>query len=58
MVDGPMSLISQILFLGPIFSKMERKYMNILVHKPNKHNQNIFQELFLDGKGKVVIRGN
>ncbi|MFJ7825612.1 NAD(P)-dependent alcohol dehydrogenase [Psychrobacillus sp. NPDC096623] len=55
MVGGPMSLISQILFLGPIISKMERKNMNILVHKPNKHDQNILQELFLDGTVRPVI---
>ncbi|WP_338000970.1 NAD(P)-dependent alcohol dehydrogenase [Neobacillus terrae] len=39
MVGGTMSLISQILFLGPLISKKERKNFNILVHKPNKQDQ-------------------
>lgn len=55
MVGGPMSLISQILFLGPIISKIEKKNMNILIHKPNKHDQNILLDLFVEGTVQPVI---
>lgn len=55
MVGGTLSLISQILFLGPLISKKDRKNMNILVHKPNKEDQNFLKELFLDGAIKPVI---
>jgi NADPH:quinone reductase-like Zn-dependent oxidoreductase len=55
MVGGKLSLISQILFLGPMMTKRERKNLNILVHRPNKQDQNFIQELFLEGKIKPVI---
>lgn len=55
MVGGSLSLISQILFIGPLISKMEGKNMKILVHKPNKQDQNLLQELFVDGKINPVI---
>ena len=55
MVGGPMSLISQLLLLGPMISKKERKNMNILVHKPNKQDQNFLQELFVAGKLEPII---
>lgn len=55
MVGGSVSLISQILFIGPLISKMEGKNMKILVHKPNKQDQNLLQELFADGKVNPVI---
>lgn len=55
MVGGPMSLISQILFLGPIISRMENKNMKILVHKPNKSDQNILLDLFVQGTVQPVI---
>lgn len=55
MIGGPMSLISQILFLGPIISKIEKKNMNILIHKPNKHDQNILLDLFVEGTVQPVI---
>lgn len=55
MIGGPMSLISQILFLGPIISKIEKKNMNILIHKPNKQDQNILLDLFVEGTVQPVI---
>ncbi|CAG9610159.1 NAD(P)-dependent alcohol dehydrogenase [Pseudoneobacillus rhizosphaerae] len=55
MVGGSLSLITQILFLGPLISKMEGKSMNILVHKPNKQDQNFLQELFVADKIRPVI---
>ncbi|MFT4413784.1 NAD(P)-dependent alcohol dehydrogenase [Fredinandcohnia humi] len=55
MVGGSLSLISQILFLGPLISKMYGKNMKILVHKPNKQDQNFLQELFVDGKINPII---
>ena len=50
MIGGSMSLILQILLLGPIIFKTERKKMAILVHKPNKNDQNFLKELFVAGK--------
>ena len=55
MVGGTLSLISQILILGPMISKKDRKNLNILVHKPNKEDQNFLKELFLAGSIKPVI---
>lgn len=55
MIGGPMSLISQIMLFGPIISMIEKKNMKILIHKPNKDDQNILQELFVAGKIKPVI---
>lgn len=55
MVGGNLSLISQILLLGPVITKREGKNMNILVHRPNKQDQNFIMELFLDGKVTPVI---
>lgn len=55
MVGGSLSLISQIVFLGPLISKMDGKYMKILVHNPNKQDQTFLQELFVEGKLTPVI---
>jgi NADPH:quinone reductase-like Zn-dependent oxidoreductase len=55
MVGGSLSLITQILFLGPLISKMEGKSMNILVHKPNKQDQNFLQQLFVADRIRPVI---
>jgi NADPH:quinone reductase-like Zn-dependent oxidoreductase len=55
MVGGSLSLITQILFLGPLISKMEGKSMNILVHKPNKQDQNFLQQLFVADMIRPVI---
>lgn len=55
MIGGRMSLISQILFLGPLISKKEQKKMNILIHKPNKLDQDFLKELFVAGTVKPVI---
>jgi NADPH:quinone reductase-like Zn-dependent oxidoreductase len=55
MVGGSLSLIFQILLLGPLISKMEGKNMNILVHKPNKQDQNVLKELFVADRIRPVI---
>ncbi|WHY88283.1 NAD(P)-dependent alcohol dehydrogenase [Neobacillus novalis] len=55
MVGGSLSLIFQLLLLGPLISKTERKNMAILVHKPNKDDQNILKNLFVSGKLAPVI---
>ena len=55
MVGGTLSLIFQILFRGPLISKMEGKNMKILVHKPNKHDQNLLTEHFVEGRIEPVI---
>ena len=55
MVGGSLSLILQLLCLGPLFSKTENKNMVILVHRPNKNDQNILKELFVAGKLVPVI---
>ncbi len=55
MVGGSLSLIMQLMCLGPLISKTEKKKMNILVHKPNKKDQDILKELFVAGKVVPVI---
>lgn len=55
MVGGSLSLIMQLMCLGPLISKTEKKKMNILVHKPNKKDQDILKELFVAGKIVPVI---
>lgn len=55
MVGGPFSLILQIIFLGPLISRIEKKTMNILVHKPNKNDQNFLNDLFVDGTIVPII---
>lgn len=55
MVGGSLSLIFQLMLLGPLISKTERKNMAILVHKPNKNDQDILKNLFVSGKLVPVI---
>jgi len=55
MVGGTLPLIFQILLFGPIIFKRERKSMKILVHKPNKGDQDILKDLYIDGTLKPVI---
>ena len=55
MIGGSMSLILQLLLLGPMIYKTESKKMAILVHKPNKKDQNFLKELFVAGKLVPVI---
>ena len=43
------------LFLGPLISKIEKKTMNILVHKPNKNDQNFLKDLFIAGTIVPII---
>lgn len=50
MIGGTTSLILQLLLLGPMISKTEDKKMTILIHKPNKKDQNFLKELFIAGK--------
>lgn len=55
MVGGSFSLILQLLFFGPFIYKREEKNMGILIHKPNKKDQNFLCELFVAGKVIPVI---
>jgi NADPH:quinone reductase-like Zn-dependent oxidoreductase len=55
MIGGSMSLMLQLLLLGPMIYKTESKKMAILVHKPNKKDQNFLKELFVAGKLVPVI---
>ncbi|WP_419873446.1 NAD(P)-dependent alcohol dehydrogenase [Candidatus Pristimantibacillus sp. PTI5] len=55
MVGGPMSRIFQVLLLGPFVSMIEKKNMGLLIHKPNKDDQNALKELFEAGKIVPVI---
>ncbi|WP_066303608.1 NAD(P)-dependent alcohol dehydrogenase [Bacillus sp. FJAT-29814] len=55
MIGGSASLILQLLVLGPRILKKERKKMAILIHKPNKNDQNFLSELFVAGKLIPVI---
>lgn len=55
MVGGSFSLILQIIFLGPVISRIEKKTMSILVHKPNKNDQNFLNDLFVDGTIVPII---
>ncbi|NOU86020.1 zinc-binding dehydrogenase [Paenibacillus sp. LMG 31460] len=55
MVGGSMSRIFQVMFLGPWISMTGSKKMGILMHKPNKNDQNYMKELFEAGKVVPVI---
>ncbi|WP_053368019.1 NAD(P)-dependent alcohol dehydrogenase [Bacillus sp. FJAT-27245] len=55
MVGGALSLIMQVLLLGPMISKAEGKKLGILVHRPNKKDQDFLKELFLVGKIVPII---
>lgn len=50
MIGGSLSLISQVLCIGPLISQIDGKNMEILVHKPNKQDQNLLLNLFVEGK--------
>jgi len=54
MIGGKISLIFQILFIGPLFSIMAKKKMRIVAHKPNK-DLDIIKQLFESGKIVPVI---
>jgi NADPH:quinone reductase-like Zn-dependent oxidoreductase len=55
MVGGSMFRIFQVMFLGPWISMTGSKKMGILMHKPNKNDQNFMKELFEAGKVVPVI---
>ncbi|WP_316569456.1 NAD(P)-dependent alcohol dehydrogenase [Neobacillus sp. YIM B06451] len=55
MVGGSLSLILQLLLIGPVISKNERKKLGILVHRPNKKDQDFLKELFIAGKVVPII---
>jgi NADPH:quinone reductase-like Zn-dependent oxidoreductase len=41
--------------VGPLFSKTSGKKMAILVHKPNRNDQNYLKQLFMAGTVVPVI---
>ncbi|MFJ8261137.1 NAD(P)-dependent alcohol dehydrogenase [Rummeliibacillus sp. NPDC094406] len=49
MIGGSTSRILQLLILRPIIYKTENKKMALLIHKPNKNDQNFLKELFVAG---------
>lgn len=55
MVGGSISRIFQVMFLGPWISMIGSKKLGILMHKPNKNDQNFMKELFEAGKVVPVI---
>ena len=55
MIGGSTSRILQLLILGPMIYKTESKKMGILIHKPNKNDQNFLKELFVAGKLVPII---
>jgi NADPH:quinone reductase-like Zn-dependent oxidoreductase len=55
MVGGTTSLILQLLLLGRLISKREEKRLKLLLHKPNKQDQQYLQELFVSGNLQPVI---
>lgn len=55
MIGGSSFLILQLLLLGPIINKTERKKMTILLHKPSKEDQNFLKDLYTAGKLVPVI---
>lgn len=55
MIGGSMSRIFQVMFLGPWISMIGSKKLGILMHKPNKNDQNFMKELFEAGKVAPVI---
>ncbi|KSU85864.1 NADPH:quinone reductase [Fictibacillus enclensis] len=55
MIGGSTSRILQLLILGPMIYKTESKKMAILIHKPNKNDQNFLKELFVAGKLVPII---
>ncbi|WP_462413731.1 NAD(P)-dependent alcohol dehydrogenase [Neobacillus sp. Marseille-QA0830] len=55
MIGGSTSRILQLLILGPMIFKAESKKMALLIHKPNKNDQNFLKELFVAGKLVPII---
>ncbi|WP_307720115.1 NAD(P)-dependent alcohol dehydrogenase [Paenibacillus alginolyticus] len=55
MVGGSMARIFQVMFLGAWISMIGSKKMGLLIHKPNKNDQNFMKELFEAGKVVSVI---
>jgi NADPH:quinone reductase-like Zn-dependent oxidoreductase len=55
MVGGSLLRIFQCIFVGPLFSKTSGKKMAILVHKPNRNDQNYLKQLFMAGTVVPVI---
>ncbi|CRK84757.1 NAD(P)-dependent alcohol dehydrogenase [Neobacillus massiliamazoniensis] len=55
MVGGSLLRIFQCIFVGPLFSKTLGKKMAILVHKPNRNDQNYLKQLFMAGTVVPVI---
>lgn len=55
MVGGSLSLIIQLLCLGPLFAKTENKTLKVLVHKPNKKDQDALTKLYMEGNLLPVI---
>ncbi|MFF2447184.1 NAD(P)-dependent alcohol dehydrogenase [Neobacillus sp. NPDC058068] len=55
MVGGPLLRILQCLITGPLYSKTSGKKMSILVHKPNRNDQNYLKQLFMAGTVVPVI---
>ncbi|NER15354.1 zinc-binding dehydrogenase [Leptobacterium flavescens] len=51
MVGGSASLIFQLVFLGPLISRLSGRKLGILVHEPNKHMKFLLE---LIASGKVV----
>lgn len=49
MIGGTTSLILQILLLGPFIKKTESKKIELLIHKPNKEDQEYLKELYVAG---------
>ncbi len=55
MIGGTMSRILQLLLFGHRIHKTENKKMALLIHKPNKHDQNVLKDLFVAGKLRPII---
>jgi NADPH:quinone reductase-like Zn-dependent oxidoreductase len=52
---GAWPRVFQTIFLGPLISKIGKKKMGLLMHKPNKKDLNTLKDLFKSGKVKPVI---
>lgn len=54
MVGGPPARIFQVIFLKPLISITSKK-MSILIHKPNKNDQNVIKDFFEAGNVVPII---
>ena len=54
MVGGPTARIFHTIFLGPLISITGKK-MSLLLHKPNKKDQNVIKDFFEAGKVVPII---